>query len=99
MMQNDETSLALWQLYAANASFRFTISGYRCTLTPARQREILESFSWMDYKGPIAMKNPDLEVCIWEDWSHAQIVYDSVKHEERRGIWIGKKVIYEKLRS
>lgn len=46
----------------------------------------------MDYKGPIVMNNPDVEVCIWEDWTKAQTVHDSENYAERVGIWMGKKV-------
>lgn len=91
-MQADPTVLALWQPYRESTSFRFSIRGYNCTLGSKRQTEILESFSWMDLRGPIVMNDPELEVCVWEDWAKAQTERDSGKHEERRGIWIGKKV-------
>lgn len=91
-MQTDSTVLALWQPYRESTSFRFSIRGYNCTLGSKRQTEILESFSWMDLRGPIVMNEPELEVCVWEDWAKAQTERDSGKHEERRSIWIGKKV-------
>lgn len=91
-MQTDLTSLALWQPYIETASFRFSIRGYNCTLSSKKQRDILESFSFMDYKGPIVMNNPDVEVCVWEDWTKPQGVHDPEDYTERVGVWIGKKV-------
>lgn len=91
-MQTDPAALALWQPYKESTSFRFTIKGYNATLSPQRQKDILESFSWMDYKGPIRMKDPELEVCLWEDWPSPQEEHELQKGKQRRAIWIGKKV-------
>lgn len=40
-------------------SFKFQIESYRKKLAPSEQRDIVESFSFLAFSGPIRMKNPD----------------------------------------
>lgn len=50
------------------ASFRFAIDAYRGKRTSAQQRELIESFTYLGFDGPIVMNNPEVEMCIFEDY-------------------------------
>ncbi|KAK9238676.1 S-adenosyl-L-methionine-dependent methyltransferase [Lipomyces kononenkoae] len=48
----------LWPEYK-HVSFKFDIISYQGSRTKEEQREIVESFSYVDFEGPIRMKDPD----------------------------------------
>ncbi|KAI4646208.1 uncharacterized protein J4E79_010717 [Alternaria viburni] len=56
-----------WPQYI-NASFRFTIEGYRGSRSNDEQRDIIDSFSYMAFKGPPRMRNPDVAFRVFEDY-------------------------------
>lgn len=69
---------SLWNQYL-NASFRFEIDSFQGSHTPAEQREIIESFSYTAFEGPIRMNNPDNHFVVFEDYdlsaSHPKHLY------------------------
>lgn len=50
------------------SAFRFVVDGYRGARSQAEQREIINSFSYMAFKGPIRMRNPDETFYVFEDF-------------------------------
>jgi tRNA (guanine10-N2)-methyltransferase len=50
-----------------DTSFKFVINAYMHTIPQRRQREVVETFSYMDFKGKIDMKNPDIILCCFEE--------------------------------
>jgi tRNA (guanine10-N2)-methyltransferase len=57
-----------WSQYQENASFRFTVEGYRGSKSTEQQRDIIESFSYMAFKGPPRMRDPDVAFRVFEDY-------------------------------
>ena len=86
-MQNNPPSRALWTPFSDTSSFKFVVSAFNSTVSKSRQKDVIESFSWMKYKGEIRMDNPDLEVGVLEDWPAPSSLKGHL-----RGVWIGKKV-------
>jgi len=57
----------LWHLYK-DGSFKFNVDSFQGTRTMLQQKQLIESFSYLGFEGPIKMKNPDHEFCIFEEW-------------------------------
>ena len=57
----------LWFKYIPNTTFRFTVSGFNRNITLARQKEVVETFSFMALEGRIDMKNAELNLCCMEE--------------------------------
>ncbi|KAK9475069.1 S-adenosyl-L-methionine-dependent methyltransferase [Dipodascopsis tothii] len=51
-----------------DASFRFDVVSYQGSSSRAQQRELMESFGFMDLQGPIRMKGADHVFAIFEDF-------------------------------
>ena len=58
---------SLWKRYIPDTSFKFTVIGYNHGLSQRRQRNVIESFSYMDFLGAIEMKNPDITLGVFEE--------------------------------
>ncbi|KAJ7593860.1 RNA methylase [Mycena floridula] len=69
----NQANRPLWQRYA-ETSFKFIVSAYNHKIHQSRQREVVESFSYMGFQGKIDLKNPEIILGCFEE-------YDS-----RRGI-------------
>ncbi|KAF2019101.1 RNA methylase family protein [Aaosphaeria arxii CBS 175.79] len=62
-----EKSSHLWQKYH-DVSFRFTLDCYRGTRELSENRRIIESFSYLDFQGPIRMREAEAEFRVFEDY-------------------------------
>jgi tRNA (guanine10-N2)-methyltransferase len=51
------------------SSFRFTVDSYRYKHSNSSKNALIETFSYLGFTGPIVMHNPDLELCVLEDWT------------------------------
>ncbi|KAI7335218.1 RNA methylase family UPF0020 protein [Hortaea werneckii] len=69
LLRQDITSRTqhLWPQYRTS-SFRFTVDSYHGKLSLAEQRDLIESFDFMSFEGPVRMKNPDQHFTIFEDY-------------------------------
>ncbi|KAI7505589.1 RNA methylase family UPF0020 protein [Hortaea werneckii] len=69
LLRQDITSRTqhLWPQYRTS-SFRFTVDSYHGKLSLAEQRDLIESFDYMSFEGPVRMKNPDQHFTIFEDY-------------------------------
>jgi tRNA (guanine10-N2)-methyltransferase len=50
------------------SSFRFTVSGFQVKRSTKEQREIIESFGYTGFEGPIVMNNAQVEFFVFEDF-------------------------------
>ena len=57
----------LWHRFQ-QVSFKFSVDSYGTTHDPAKQRQIIDSFSYLEFKGRIRMKNPEIEFAVLEEW-------------------------------
>jgi tRNA (guanine10-N2)-methyltransferase len=58
-----------WQDYM-QCSFKFVLDAYQHSRSPAERREIVESFSYMGFQGPIRMKDVDETFTVFEDYEY-----------------------------
>ncbi|KAI9495073.1 S-adenosyl-L-methionine-dependent methyltransferase [Zychaea mexicana] len=61
----------LWKGKYDEASFKFSVSAFNSTISVPQQREIINSFSYLGFNGPISMSNPDNRFCVLEDYGSA----------------------------
>ncbi|THH07979.1 hypothetical protein EW145_g3009 [Phellinidium pouzarii] len=59
----------LWARYIENTSFRFSVSGYNHSIPLRRVKEIVESFEFMNLKGPVDLRSPELRLTIFEEYA------------------------------
>ncbi|KAF1988424.1 tRNA guanosine-2'-O-methyltransferase [Aulographum hederae CBS 113979] len=57
----------LWLLYKS-VSFRFSVDTFQGKRSTSAQREIIESFSYVGFDGPIKMNNPEEEFVVFEEY-------------------------------
>ncbi|RAK74166.1 SIR2-domain-containing protein, partial [Aspergillus fijiensis CBS 313.89] len=61
------TTEARWADFQTD-SFRFTIDSFAGKRSNDKKREIIQSFSFLGFQGPIRMKNPDQDFWVLEDY-------------------------------
>lgn len=69
--QNSRARLQ-WERYIPDTSFKFCVLGYNFTISQRRQREIIESFAYMDFLGKIDMKNPEVTLTVFEAYENGR---------------------------
>lgn len=57
----------LWPSYRPR-SFKFSVDGYLGKRSSSQQRELINSFSYLEFSGDIQMNNPYATFTIFEDW-------------------------------
>lgn len=62
-----ELSPHLWHLYKS-CSFKFSVDPFQGSRTISEQLELIESFRFLEFDGPIKMKGADQDFRILEDW-------------------------------
>lgn len=72
----------LWSRYVQDTSFKFKVEAYNHTIPQRRQKEIMESFAYMDLLGEITMKNPDIILTVFEECKHNILVQCSPRGTE-----------------
>jgi tRNA (guanine10-N2)-methyltransferase len=60
-------SHVLWPLYK-HASFKFSLDAYCGKRTIAEQRDIIDSFRYLGFEGPIRMQDAETEFTVFEEW-------------------------------
>ncbi|KAJ3512258.1 hypothetical protein NLJ89_g3627 [Agrocybe chaxingu] len=73
-------SETLWTRYIDDTSFRFLVTAYQHKIPQSRQRDVIESFSYMGFLGKIEMKNPDITLTVFEEYEDRHGT-TRVKHE------------------
>ncbi|KAK5201902.1 hypothetical protein LTR16_001067 [Cryomyces antarcticus] len=56
-----------WRRYR-DCSFRFALDGFQGKRSPSSQRDVMESFQYMGFDGPIQMNDAELSMCIFEEY-------------------------------
>ncbi|GAA5889952.1 hypothetical protein JCM8208_001178 [Rhodotorula glutinis] len=61
----------LWEPYASDpsCSWKFTVAGHLRTIPLPQQIATVNTFSFMPFKGPIKLRNPNLEVGVFEEYA------------------------------
>ncbi|OCH85102.1 tRNA guanosine-2'-O-methyltransferase [Obba rivulosa] len=57
-----------WERYVPDTSFKFVVSAYNHSIPQRRQRDVVESFSYMDFLGKIDMKSPEITMVVHEEY-------------------------------
>ncbi|KZT10705.1 tRNA guanosine-2'-O-methyltransferase [Laetiporus sulphureus 93-53] len=57
-----------WSRYIEDTSFKFIVTAYNHTIPQSRQKDIVESFSYMGFLGKIDMKNPEIIMVVYEEY-------------------------------
>ncbi|EER39874.1 RNA methylase [Histoplasma capsulatum H143] len=55
-----------------NKSFKFSVDSYAGKRSAEEKTQIIHSFAYMDFQGPIRMTDPDEEFCLFEEYHAAQ---------------------------
>ncbi|KAI8623658.1 tRNA guanosine-2'-O-methyltransferase [Xylariaceae sp. FL1651] len=58
----------LWHLYA-EPSFKVSIDAYRGTRSQQQKLTLINSFSYLPFKGPVLLSSPDHEFTLFEQWT------------------------------
>ncbi|KAI9510945.1 tRNA guanosine-2'-O-methyltransferase [Russula earlei] len=67
--ERNRASRHLWEKYIPNTSFKFVVNGFNHSISKARQREIIEEFSYMGFMGRIDLRSPEITMgCFEEYW-------------------------------
>ncbi|KAJ2907786.1 hypothetical protein GGI21_003538, partial [Coemansia aciculifera] len=75
-----------WDAYNT-CSFKFTVDGFGRSLTQKEKISTIESFSFMGFEGPIKMKNPDVEFCVYADYGEPDNPFPA---DTPRTLWFGR---------
>lgn len=59
-----------WERYIPNTSFKFTIIRYNHGLSQRWQRDVIESFSYMDFLGKIDLREPEIVLGCFEQYEN-----------------------------
>lgn len=65
--EQNRAARAKWERFIPETSFKFCVLGYNQSIPQRRQREVIESFSYMDFRGKIDMKNPEIIMGCFEE--------------------------------
>jgi len=84
LIEDIKNNSAIDPLKYHHASFRFEVDSFMVKHTALQRSELIASFSFLPFKGPVKMKNPDLEMCVFEDYVHEA----SAPHMLYLGRWI-----------
>lgn len=57
----------LWPLYQKK-TFKFTFDSFQGTRSTRAQTALIERFHFIGFTGKISMKNPEVEMCLSEEW-------------------------------
>ncbi|KAJ5476446.1 hypothetical protein N7475_002175 [Penicillium sp. IBT 31633x] len=82
-----------WKDYM-NTPFKFTIDYFSGTRSQEKKGEIIRSFSYMGFKGPIRLTNPDEEFYVMEEYidDYEVSVSGVSRVEEPRKIYLSRKI-------
>lgn len=67
MHRQNRASRHLWERYIPNTSFKFVVNGYNHSISKARQRQVIEDFSYMGFMGTIDLLNPEVTLGCFEE--------------------------------
>jgi tRNA (guanine10-N2)-methyltransferase len=56
-----------WITYETS-SFRFTVDTFHSKRSTEEQRALIETFTYLGFRGPVSMSDADLDMCIFEEY-------------------------------
>jgi tRNA (guanine10-N2)-methyltransferase len=65
--ERNRASRHLWDKYVPDTSFKFAVNGYNHSISKSRQREVIESFSYMGFMGRIDLSSPEVTMGCFEE--------------------------------
>ncbi|KAM0788686.1 hypothetical protein ACM66B_002783 [Microbotryomycetes sp. NB124-2] len=86
---------SLWQYIKDDTamSWRFQVNAFGRTIPMNEQRAVVEQFSYMDFRGPIDLKNSDVTIGVFEEYDANELAKaKGRKLEEVKRIWMGLKI-------
>jgi len=93
-------SSSRWPQYET-ASFKFTVEGYRGGMSAAEQKAVIDSFSYLAFKGPPKMRDPDVAFRVFEDYDldgrvpkqvyFGRFIADSCRNEAKKTFDLKKR--------
>ncbi|CAG8020398.1 unnamed protein product [Penicillium salamii] len=88
-----QRSQHLWEEYS-NVSWKFVFSCFSGTRSAEKKGELMRSFQYMGFRGPIRMKNPEQEFHVMEEYiDDIEVATLKVSRiEEPRKIYLGRKL-------
>ncbi|KAI0705097.1 tRNA guanosine-2'-O-methyltransferase [Cerioporus squamosus] len=83
-----------WEKYHEDTSFKFMVTAFNHTIPQWRQRDVVESFSYMDFQGKIDMKNPDITLVCFEEYpdKHGTTRAKTEGDGEFDEVWFGRLI-------
>ncbi|KAF8262428.1 tRNA guanosine-2'-O-methyltransferase [Lactarius quietus] len=66
--EQNRSSRNLWEKYIPETSFKFVVNGYNHSISKARQREVIEDFSYMGFMGKIDLVSPEITLGCFEEY-------------------------------
>ncbi|KAH9993243.1 tRNA guanosine-2'-O-methyltransferase [Russula vinacea] len=88
MHRQNRASRHLWERYIPNTSFKFVVNGYNHSVSKARQRQVIEDFSYMGFMGTIDLLNPEVTLGCFEEYGTARLEHEGVS--DFRGVFFGR---------
>lgn len=89
-----------WERYIPDTSFKFHVLGYNLTISQRRQRQIIESFAYMDFLGKIEMKNPEVTLTVFEEYESGRAPDGGLhKDGEFTRVYFGRLIVDGTARS
>ncbi|CAK5281512.1 unnamed protein product [Mycena citricolor] len=87
----------LWERYKEDTSFKFVVTGYNHTIPDARQRSVMNDFKYMEFKGTIDLKHPELILGCFEEYDTRETSGPPATRGERDGqfrqVYFGRWVV------
>ncbi|KAI0821690.1 tRNA guanosine-2'-O-methyltransferase [Trametes gibbosa] len=83
-----------WEKYATNTSFKFLVTAFNHTIPQWRQKDVVESFDYMDWQGKIDMKNPEVTLVCYEEYrdKHGTTRPKDEGDGEFEEVWFGRLI-------
>ncbi|KAI9782687.1 MAG: hypothetical protein M1839_004674 [Geoglossum umbratile] len=78
-----QNTAARWARYKS-CSFKFEVDAYQGKRSVAAQRELIESFSYLGFNGPIVMRGAEETFCVFEEWDSSGTALERV--------WMGRLI-------
>ncbi|KAF8210179.1 tRNA guanosine-2'-O-methyltransferase [Mycena galopus ATCC 62051] len=88
----NKASSHLWSSYVHDTSFKFVVTAYNHKIPESRQRNIVESFSYMGFLGKIDMKNPQVLMGCFEEYDTSTGLRED-RDGKFRQVYFGRLVV------
>ncbi|KAN0135399.1 S-adenosyl-L-methionine-dependent methyltransferase [Lactarius tabidus] len=91
--EQNRLSRNFWEKYIPETSFKFVVNGYNHSISKARQREVIEDFSYMGFMGKIDLVNPEITLGCFEEYG----VVHGITRQKREGATDFREAFFGRL--